>query len=125
MDKHVPTSGRLNHAIANAVVRRHSRTVGRGPTKAQAFCRHNIIVVVIRDALTRAERSLVAAGRQESARLFRDALQQTIRDDLVSEVEGLTGRKVVAFMSASHFDPDVSAQVFVLDEPVAGEPPSP
>lgn len=99
--------------------------MGRGPTKAQAFCRHNIIVVVIRDALTRAERSLVAAGRQESARRFRDALQQTIRDDLVSEVEGLTGRKVVAFMSATHFDPDVSAQVFVLDEPVAAEPPSP
>ena len=29
----------------------------------------------------------------------------------------LTGRKVVAFMSANHIDPDLAAEIFVLDGP--------
>jgi uncharacterized protein YbcI len=115
-------SGGLNIAIANAVVRRHRRTVGRGPTEARAFYQRNVIVVMLRDTLTQEERSLVADGEQESVRRLRDALERTMRDDLVREVEGLTGSKVVAFMSATHLDPDMSAQMFVLDRSVTAEP---
>jgi hypothetical protein len=31
-------------------------------------------------------------------------------------VEQITGRKVVAFMSANHIDPDMAAEVFVLEQ---------
>jgi uncharacterized protein YbcI len=30
-------------------------------------------------------------------------------------VEEILGRKVIAFMSQVHFDPDLAAEVFVLD----------
>jgi hypothetical protein len=40
---------------------------------------------------------------------------------LTEAVEALTGRKVVAFMSANHINPDVAAEVFVLDESVGRE----
>jgi hypothetical protein len=30
-------------------------------------------------------------------------------------VEGLTGRKVIAFLSATHQDPDLSAELFLLE----------
>ena len=40
-----------------------------------------------------------------------------MRNELTAAVEGLTRRKVVAFMSASHVEPDLAAEVFVLDEP--------
>ena len=30
-------------------------------------------------------------------------------------IEELTGRKVIAFMNASHQDPDLSAELFVLE----------
>jgi hypothetical protein len=30
-------------------------------------------------------------------------------------VEGATGRPVIAFMSQVHFDPDMAAEVFVLE----------
>jgi hypothetical protein len=29
----------------------------------------------------------------------------------------LTGRRVIAFLGASHVEPDLAAEIFVLDEP--------
>ena len=33
-------------------------------------------------------------------------------------VERITGQKVLAFISGNHIDPDVAAQLFILDGPV-------
>jgi hypothetical protein len=41
-----------------------------------------------------------------------------MRLDFVAAIEDLTGRTVIAFMSANHIDPDLAAEVFVL-EPAA------
>jgi hypothetical protein len=38
-----------------------------------------------------------------------------MRDDLVKVVEDALDRKVVAFMSANHIDPDMGVEVFVLE----------
>ena len=38
-----------------------------------------------------------------------------MRPELVEAVESLTGRKVLAALSTSEVDPDVAAEVFVLD----------
>ena len=38
-----------------------------------------------------------------------------MREDLVAAVELNTGRSVVAFMSSNHIDPDMAAEVFVLE----------
>jgi uncharacterized protein YbcI len=124
-EEHAPSERRLNRAIANAVVRSHSRIVGRGPTRANSFYRHNVIVVVAGDFLTPGERSLAAGGDEQSVHRLRSEFQQMMREELVSEVEGLTRRKVLALMSATHLDPDLAAQVFVLDGPVAAESPDP
>jgi hypothetical protein len=40
-----------------------------------------------------------------------------MRDDLVAAVESATKRKVVAFMSQNHIDPDLAVEIFAL-EPV-------
>jgi uncharacterized protein YbcI len=121
MAEPTPTGGELNQAIARAVVRGHTRIVGRGPTTVQAFYRHNIVVVVMSDTLTQGERSLLADGRHDSVRRLRGEFQQAMRDDVVRDVEILTGGKVVAFLSTTHLDPDVSAELFVLDRPVSGD----
>jgi hypothetical protein len=39
---------------------------------------------------------------------------------MVAAVEGLTERKVIAFMSENHIEPDMAAEVFVL-EPTSDE----
>jgi len=38
-----------------------------------------------------------------------------MREDLVHIVEQETGRKVIAFMRDNHVDPDIAAEVFVLE----------
>jgi uncharacterized protein YbcI len=120
-----PTGGELNAAIARAVVRYHRAHTGRGPTKAQTFHRNNVIVVLLEEMMTKAERSLIAGGKADAVRLMREAFQDTMRPDMVATVEELTGAKVRAFLSTNELDPDIAVEVFVLDRPVTGEPPEP
>ena len=117
------TAGQLNAAIARSVVGIHSRFAGRGPTKAQAFFRHNFVVVVMEDAMTTLERSLAREGDSAAVLATRRQLQEAMRTALVADVERLTGCRVLAFMSANNIDPDLSAELFVLDRSIADERP--
>ncbi len=38
-------------------------------------------------------------------------------------IEELTGRKVLAFLSQAHVEPDVTMEIFVLDAPLPGFDP--
>jgi uncharacterized protein YbcI len=116
-----PGGGRLNQDIANAIVRCHKRFLGRGPTKAQSFFRHNFVVVVLEIALTEAERRL-AGGDRDAVLWMRLRYEQTMREELVAVVEQLTGCRVEALLTANHITPDLAVDVFVLDRPVPGEP---
>jgi uncharacterized protein YbcI len=112
--------GQLNAAICNAVVRIQREYLGRGPTKSRASIRDDTIVVLMQDTLTKAERSLVADGRQEDVLRIRQSFQRTMRADIVAAVQELTGRTVIAFMSDTHIDPDLACEVIVL-EPLPGD----
>ena len=114
--------GELSAAIARAVVRFHADQRGRGPTRAQAFYRNNVMVVVLEGVMTAAERSLLAGGKADAVLHARTAFQETMRAYLTSTVERLSGCKVRAFMSANHLDPDLAAEVFVLDRPLSEGP---
>jgi uncharacterized protein YbcI len=116
---HTLGGGELNAAIARAVVRQYRSHTGRGPTKAQAFYRYNVIVVVLEEMMTKAERNLISSGRADAVRLMREAFQDSMRAGLVETVEALTGAKVRAFLSTAEVEPDVAVVVFVLEEPVS------
>lgn len=116
-----PASGRLNAALARAVVHAHNEYRGRGPTKAQAFFNQQVVVVLMEDTMTRAERSLVRDGKDDAVFAMRRQMQSTMRADMVASIEDLTGRKVIAFMSANHIAPDYAAELFVLDAAVAAK----
>ena len=47
--------------------------------------------------------------------------QRVMRTSCSREIEQLTGRKVVGFMSDNHIDPDIAVEVFIL-EPVGAGP---
>jgi len=38
-----------------------------------------------------------------------------MRDDLIAVVEELTGRRVIAFLSDNHMDPDIAVETFVTE----------
>jgi uncharacterized protein YbcI len=116
------TGAGLNAALARAVSAVFRRHLGRGPSKAEAFFRRNLVVIVMEDVMTPEEHSLVAGGKAETVRQVRSALQRTMKGDLVRAIEELTGRSVVAFMSDSQLEPDFVSEVFVLDASVLPGP---
>ncbi len=107
--------GRLSAAISRAVVRLFAEQTGRGPTKARTTIDAELIVVLLHDTMTRAEKTLVQAGRTDEVLRLRRTFQETLRPALVDAVEGLTERRVVSFMSANDTRPDAAAEIFVMD----------
>jgi uncharacterized protein YbcI len=87
---------------------------GRGPTKARTVINHDSVLILMGDTLTTGERALAENGRADHVVQTRHEFQRVMRDDLVHLVEEATGRKVIAFMSDNHIDPDFGAEVFVL-----------
>jgi uncharacterized protein YbcI len=77
------------------------------------------VLCILEDTMTKAEQSLVSDGKRDLVLGMRHAFQETMQEDLTTAVETVTGRKVVAFMSANHVDPDFAAELFMLDGPVA------
>lgn len=110
--------GELNAAVSRAIVRVHHWHAGRGPTKARAFFRHDVVVAVLEDALTVIERSLIAEGRRDAVAQLRVELSAAMRPSLAHSVEALTACRVVACMSNTDLEAGMSSIVFVLDRPI-------
>lgn len=110
--------GELNAAVARAVVGIYRDIAGRGPTRARAFFRDDVLVVVLRDVLTTGERSMVRAGRTDSVRATRGGLQDVMQDALITAVEHLTSCTVQMLLSSTQAETGLAAQVFLLDRPV-------
>jgi uncharacterized protein YbcI len=106
--------GQLSAAISNAVVQCTREYTGRGPTKARTTVGKDIIVTRMEDTLTKGERSLADSGKADMVTDIRRCFQITMREDLVSRIEALTGQKVIAFMSDNHIDPDMGVEIFVM-----------
>jgi uncharacterized protein YbcI len=107
--------GELAAAISNAVVRVLSRTTGRGPTRAKTTLGDNGVFVVLQDTLTTGEQTLADAGEGQAVLDLRRRWQRIMQVEVSDEIERLTGRKVIGFMSDNHIDPDLAVEVFVLE----------
>jgi uncharacterized protein YbcI len=108
-------------AISKATVKLLLEYTGRGPTKARTYISQDLISVVLQDTLTKGELSLVREGENKLVMETRRAFQRTMSDDMVAAVEEHSGRKVRAFLSDNHIDPDIAVESFVL-EPLADAP---
>ena len=107
--------GQLAAAISDTVVRALARTTGRGPTKAKTTLGDNGVFVVLQDSLTRGEQTLADAGEGAAVLALRRRWQGVMEADISREIEKLTGRRVIGFMSDNHIDPDLAVEVFVLE----------
>jgi uncharacterized protein YbcI len=105
----------LHVQISNAVVRVIADYTGRGPTRARTTMNGSLVVVLLEDTLSKGERSLVNRGRAAAVLQMRQSYQEAMHDELVGVIEQLTGRRVTAFMSTNHADPDYGLEAFVLD----------
>ena len=89
--------------------------LGRGPTRARTVFGPDLVTVVLQDTLTKAERRLVEEGERDTVIQTRRTFQRTMRDSLVEAVERIMERKVIAFLSDQHVDPDFAVETFILE----------
>ena len=122
-DSEQPAGGELNAAVTSALVGIHTRYLGRGPKTASTFHYGNVLVTLMHDVLTHAEKSLTQTGQVDVVNHIRHLFQGAMEADLREAVERLTRRKVLAFISGNHIDPDIAAELFILDGP-PGKPDS-
>ena len=87
---------------------------GRGPTRARTTVSGDWVFICLEDTLTKGERKLAANGHADAVLETRRNYQEIMRGELEQLVEEHTGRKVSAFMSDNHIDPDVAVEVFQL-----------
>lgn len=100
--------------ISTAAVQLLHEYTGRGPTKAKTLINDDVVTVLLTDTLTKGERKLVDSGRADRVLQLRHDYQLAMREDLIAVVERQLDRKVLAFMSQNHIDPDLAVEVFVL-----------
>jgi uncharacterized protein YbcI len=110
------TEGNLSRDLARAMVNLFKEYVGRGPTHARAYVHDDLVVIVLRDTMIKAEKTLADEGEEDLVRGVRRVFQGKFRDDANGIVERLTGRRVLAFLSDHDVDEDVAIEAFVLAE---------
>jgi uncharacterized protein YbcI len=117
-------TGSPNAEISRSAVQLVRDYTGRGPTRARTTINTESVMIVLGDTLTKGERRLAESGKAERVLELRHDFQLVMRDDLVGIVERTLGRKVIAFMSDNHLDPDLAVEVFILEpEKEDGAPP--
>jgi uncharacterized protein YbcI len=108
--------GEARAEIANGIVRLQTEYYGKGPTKAKTHITDDVVVVVLEETFTKAERTLVDRGEVEAIQQIRRRFQQAMADEFTSIVEQATGRVVRAFLSETNLEADVSVEFFLLGE---------
>jgi uncharacterized protein YbcI len=112
----------LYAAISTAIVKCVREYTGRGPMRARTTIRDNVVVVMLEETLTKGEKVLLTKGRSEQVLALRHEYQEAMREESSERVAALTGRTVVAMMSANHLDPDLAAEIYVLDAAPVNDP---
>jgi uncharacterized protein YbcI len=106
--------GEMRAMISKEIVRLQAEYYGKGPTKARTYVMDDLVVVVLEESFTRAEKTLADRGDSDAVQHIRRRFQQQMAESFTSVVEQATGRKVRAFLSDTHIEQDVSIETFLL-----------
>src|SRR5712675_2428890 len=113
--------GRLLAQISTSFVALLREHYGRGPMKAKTYAVDDVIVVVMRGSgFTALEQTIMDSGQPNRVIAMREDFQQMMANRYKDTIEELTGRKVVAFLSQAHVEPDITVEMFFVDGPLPG-----
>lgn len=114
--------GAVTRQVSRGMVGLFKKYAGRGPRYARTYVNQDVLVTVLHDTLTQAERTLVRMGELESVRYQRRVLQRAFRDEAIAFVEQATGRVVIARLSDHDIATDHAVETFVLEPGAPGRP---
>jgi uncharacterized protein YbcI len=108
-------SGTVAADVSRGAVQLLRQYTGRGPTRARTLISKDTLAIVLGDTLTKGERTYVARGEGQHVLDTRRILQEVMREEFVRLVERFSGRKVAAFLSDDHINPDCAVEFFLLE----------
>ena len=113
--------GHLLAAISTSIVQILREHYGRGPMKAKTYALDDIIVVVMRGSgFTPLEQTIMDSGEPDRVIAMREDFQRVMASRYKETIQELTGRKVLAFLSQAHVEPDITMEIFFVDRPLDG-----
>ena len=109
------TVGETLAEISNALVGLHKRYYGKGPVRAKTYLVDSTVLCLLEGGFTIVERTLIDTGRDQIVRDLRHNFQLAMQNQYTEVVESRLGRRVVAYLSQVHTDPDVAIELFMLE----------
>jgi len=107
--------GSLLARISNEFVTMLKEYWGLGPVQAKSYMMDDLLLIVMRGGMTRAERTMLDFGQEDLVRSFRQTFENEMTQKLEGKIEELTGRKVLTYQSQVLFDPFVVAELFIFE----------
>jgi len=103
-------------AVNRAMVALHARYHGREPVSARTrMLGEDMLAVMLGDPYTDVEKTMIELQRQALVHETRSTFQQAMERRFIADVERLTGRRVVQFISTHHVGPDLELELFLLE----------
>lgn len=112
--------GDLLARISNEFVTMQKEFWGLGPLEAKSYMFDDLLLVVMRGGMTRAELTMIDFDQRELVREFRQSFEDEMTQNLTGKIEHLTGRKVLTYQSQVLFDPHIVTELFVFDRAAEG-----
>jgi uncharacterized protein YbcI len=105
-------------AVTESMVALHERYHGRAPASAKTqLLEDDLLACVMGGVYTDVEKTMIELQRKTLVQETRSAFQDAMQQRFIDEVERLSGRGVLAFVSNSHVGPDLEIELFVLRAP--------
>ena len=112
----VPLTGEpLLSAVTESMIALHERYHHRVPVTAKSMMMSDeLLACIMGGVYTDIEKTMIELQRQTVVQETRSAFQDAMQDRFIDEVERLSGRRVMTFMSNSHVGPDLEIELFIL-----------
>ena len=123
-----PLSGdEMLKAVTDAMVALHERYHHRVPVTAKTLLLgDDLLVCVLGGVYTDVEKTMIELQRSTIVQETRSTFQVAMQRRFTDQVENITGRGVLAFISNHHVGPDIEVEVFMLTPSWIGTaPPAP
>lgn len=109
------SAGEKLATISNGLVALHRKHYGKGPTSAKTYLVDHTVICMLRGGFTTVERTLTDQGRSDAVLEIRRTFQETLEGEFRGVVEDALGRKVLAYVSQVHSNPDFAVEIFMLE----------
>ena len=111
-----PLSGdEMLEAVTEAMVALHERYHHRTPVTAKTrMLGDDLLVCVLGGVYTDVEKTMIELQRSTVVQETRSAFQTAMQQKFIDQVEQLSGRDVLAFISNQHVGPDMEIELFML-----------